>query len=216
MSDESDQDYDSRSDEEKRSWQKFLGLSDPETKAWFAASRASNLEAERLRKLEAQRKAERDAEDARIREYLLQQSAQLHGSPIPGQTATGPVEPTSPVENLSPDLAEKAKKPPPPPADGPCGNNQWRHDGKVLDGEMTNKPYRLASYLYERLGRKITISDVISEGRDLIGDARIFGNVQEASVQRHGSNISKWFAVRNVPLIVGSGEGRIWMERSRH
>jgi hypothetical protein len=91
--------------------------------------------------------------------------------------------------------------------DGPCGINQWRHNGKILDGEMTSKQYRLASYLFVRIGRKVEIAD-------LIGKDRIFESVADATVQRHGSNISTWFANRDVPLIVESGDGCIWMRKA--
>jgi len=90
--------------------------------------------------------------------------------------------------------------------DGPCGFNRWRFNGATLPGEMTNKPYRLAKHLHERIGRKVSIGD-------LNGDGKLFNHVQDATVQYYGTTVSTWFSERDVPLVVESGGGIIWMQR---
>lgn len=87
--------------------------------------------------------------------------------------------------------------------DGPIGINEWRYDGKKLDGELGGKPGKIAEYLWTRRGRKVRIADVI---RDLG-----MGTIQDATVQRHASAISTWFADKGASLLVETGDGLIWM-----
>ena len=94
--------------------------------------------------------------------------------------------------------------------DGPCGVDEWRYKGKVLPGpQLTTKPYKLAAYLFERLDKKVPVGDLNREG-GMFG-----GTVLDSSIQRQCSTISTWFAGRNVPLVIGTGDGCIWMQSIR-
>jgi hypothetical protein len=92
--------------------------------------------------------------------------------------------------------------------DGPFCIRQWCWQGKISNSKMTEKQDGLARYLWERIDRRIPI-------RNLIGKNLLFENVEESTVQRHGSNVSAFFVREEIPLSVESAYGDIWMTRTR-
>ena len=93
-------------------------------------------------------------------------------------------------------------------SDGPCGINQWCYEDRISKDRMTNKQFSLASYLWERLGRKVAFGD-------LIGKDRLFENVHDNTLQKHSSDISKFFVNESIPLVVATEDKKIWMESWR-
>lgn len=96
----------------------------------------------------------------------------------------------------------------PEEADGPCGMNRWRYNGKIVDGNMTLTQWLLAQHLWQRLGQKVVI-------KDLIGKDNLFEYVHDDTVARHGVNINKWFTTHFVPLTVSSSKGEICMDLAK-
>jgi hypothetical protein len=92
--------------------------------------------------------------------------------------------------------------------DGPFGVNRWRYQGDVLEGAMTEKPWSLAKYLYERFETKVHVDH-------LIGPNKLLDDVQPATIQRHASAITSWFVERQVPIVVTSRGQYVWMENSK-
>jgi hypothetical protein len=101
--------------------------------------------------------------------------------------------------------------PKPPDADGPCGMHQWRHNRAVSESRMQSKPWHLASFLFERLGSRVTYDDVTGPGR-IFEDA-----IQPASIQRHCSYISTWFSTQTpaIPIEIATDRFGMVMTESR-
>ncbi len=95
------------------------------------------------------------------------------------------------------------------PPDGPADINTWSWSGQLIEVDPSNRmreaSWKLASYLWERLNRKVSVSD-------LIGAGELFENVEPGTVARHGSGANTWFRNHKVPLKTATRDGHIWME----
>lgn len=80
-----------------------------------------------------------------------------------------------------------------PLADGPCGINQWRHNGVLVVAKMQPAAWLLCKYLWEKPDRSATFDELkqpVYSDPEHIADANAFGALRRAAndyFSRHGA-----------------------------